>query len=281
MIAMRRRALTALAALPLLLAAAAPAAAATAGRAGRAGGPAAAGYVALGDSYAAGVGAGAYDPASGDCHRSTRGYPALRAAAHPGAAFLDLACYGATTDQVRSDQLPLLPAGTGTVTLTVGGNDLDFSDAVVACLQPLTTESRCDQALDHSAQLMNDQLPGRLDQLLAAIARAAPGATVLVTGYPHLLSEHPAGACWTGTDQRRARFARLADQLDELIGRQAAAHGDRFADPRAAFAGHEVCAGAGHEWIAGLELVNLWESFHPTAEGQQRGYLPVVEQALS
>lgn len=43
------------------------------------------GYVALGDSYSSGVGAGNYDGASGNCKRTTRAYPALWAAAHsPG-----------------------------------------------------------------------------------------------------------------------------------------------------------------------------------------------------
>ncbi|PYC77156.1 lipase [Streptomyces tateyamensis] len=266
-----RRALTAaLAAAALLLPVAAPAHA-----------DPGTGYVALGDSYAAGVGAGAYDPAAGDCHRSSRAYPALWAADHPGAGFTDLACNGADTQQVLTRQLPQLPAGTGVVTLTAGGNDLEFSDAAVACLQPLTTEDRCDRALDHSAELLRDQLPGRLDQLLGAITRAAPGAEVVVTGYPRLLTEHPAGTCWTGTDGRRARFNQLTDQADDLLRQQAAAHGARFADPRPAFAGHGVCAGPGHEWISGIVLLNPWESFHPTAEGQSQGYLPAVRAVLS
>ncbi|GAB2691982.1 SGNH/GDSL hydrolase family protein [Kitasatospora kifunensis] len=264
-----RRGLAALAVLPLLLVAAAPRAAA-----------APIGYVALGDSYAAGAAAGSYDPASGDCLRSTRAYPALWAAAHPGGAFTDRACYGATTEDVRTGQLPQLPPGTGEVTLTVGGNDLGFSDAVVDCLQPLTTEGKCTAALDHGAQLLRDTLPGRYDQLLNAIEQAAPGARLVVTGYPHLLQAKAAGACWAGTEARRTRFNQLTDQVDELIQRQAAAHHAKFADPRAAFEGHGVCAPAGAEWITGIVLLNLQESFHPTVDGQAHGYLPVVADAL-
>lgn len=44
--------------------------------------PTATGYVALGDSYSSGVGAGSYDSASGSCKRSSKAYPALWAAAH-------------------------------------------------------------------------------------------------------------------------------------------------------------------------------------------------------
>ncbi len=35
------------------------------------------GYVALGDSYSSGVGAGNYDSGSGNCKRTSRAYPAL------------------------------------------------------------------------------------------------------------------------------------------------------------------------------------------------------------
>lgn len=267
MIPLRHKLPAALAAVPLLFAAASPAPAATGG------------YAALGDSYAAGVAAGDYQQGSGDCHRSNHGYPALWAAQHGPSAFLDAACSGATTQDVLDHQVPSLPAGTGLVTLTVGGNDLGFSDAVIGCLQPITTEDRCTAALDHSTALLNDELPGRLDRLLTAVAAAAPGARVVLTGYPHLLETGT--TCWVGTDPRRARFNTLTDRLDELIHQQATAHGARFADPRPTFAGHGVCTPHGEEWITRIVLTPLWESFHPTADGQSQGFLPVVAGALA
>ncbi|WP_268267532.1 hypothetical protein [Streptomyces kaniharaensis] len=41
-----------------------------------------------------------------------------------------------------------------------------------------------------------------------------------------------------------------------------------------------MCAGGGQEWINGIVLSRLRESFHPTAAGQARGYLPAVAGAL-
>lgn len=266
MIPARHKLLAALAAVPLLLlGAVSPAPAATTG------------YAALGDSYAAGVAAGDYDQGSGACHRSRHGYPALWAAQHGPSAFLDAACISATVQDVIDRQLPAVPAGTGLVTLTVGGNDLGFTEAVVACLQPFTTEERCTAALDHSAQRLQDELPGRLDRLLTAVRRTAPAARVVVTGYPHLLETGT--TCWVGTDGRRARFNALTDRLDELIQRQATAHGARFADPRGDFGGHGICTPHGAEWITRIVLTPLWESFHPTAEGQAHGFLPAVAAA--
>ena len=50
-------------------------------------------YVALGDSYSSGVGAGG---ATGSCSRSPHAYPALWAAANPAASFTFAACAGST-----------------------------------------------------------------------------------------------------------------------------------------------------------------------------------------
>ncbi|MEU1509632.1 hypothetical protein [Kitasatospora sp. NPDC005748] len=40
-----------------------------------------------------------------------------------------------------------------------------------------------------------------------------------------------------------------------------------------------VGAGAGREWITGIVLPRLRESFHPMPEGQSLGYLPAVTAA--
>src|SRR5690349_19303808 len=83
-------------------------------------------YVALGDSYASGVGAAPYDASSGACLRSPNNYPHLWAAGHPKYALKDVTCSGATIADVRDSQLPALSATTSLVTVTVGGNDAQF-----------------------------------------------------------------------------------------------------------------------------------------------------------
>ncbi|MDH6129647.1 SGNH/GDSL hydrolase family protein [Kitasatospora sp. GP82] len=237
-------------------------------------------YVALGDSYSAGVAAGAYDPSSGDCHRSTRAYGTLWTAGHRPSSFLFTACNGATTKDVLRDQLPEVRSDTTLATITVGGNDLGFTKAIVSCLQPLTTESLCDQAMAESEQKLRDELPGKLEQTYQAIGTAAPGAKVVVAGYPHLL-EHGSVLCTVGTPARRDRFNALTDRLDELIRAQATKQGFEFADVRGSFAGHGICAGGSQEWIARIVVPAYWESFHPTTVGQAQGYLPPVSAAIA
>ncbi|MFD9126126.1 SGNH/GDSL hydrolase family protein [Kitasatospora sp. NPDC059571] len=261
---MRPKLLAVLTAAPLLLTAA-PAHAAEPAR-----------YAALGDSFAAGTGAGQYEAAGGSCHRSARSYPELWRAANGPADFLFAACSGALTADVQRDQVPRVPADATLVTLTAGGNDLAFTDAAVACLQPLTTDARCDSALDESERRLREELPGRLAALYRALDAQAPAARVVVTGYPHLLGDD--ASCPVAPAHRRARFNALTDGLDELIGTQAAKQGFRYAEVREAFAGHGACRGAANEWIHPITLP-LWESYHPTADGQARGYLPSVSGA--
>jgi len=62
-------------------------------------------YVALGDSYAAGQGAGSY---LNDCKQSTKGYPALLAAEKHVRLEANETCTGATTAEVADTQLSAL-----------------------------------------------------------------------------------------------------------------------------------------------------------------------------
>ncbi len=226
-------------------------------------------YVALGDSYASGVGAGPYE--DGACLRSVgRSYPARWAAGHAGGAqqlgLVDRTCAGATIDTVRRDQLAALDARTRWVTVTVGGNDAGFSSTLQQCLQG--GDAACHSAARTSIGTMTTRLPGALDGLYGEIRGRAPNARVVVVGYPHLVSRPGAGpACGPLSDGKRGSLNAAADTLAEVIRNRAARHsGFTFVDGRAVFAGHEACSA--EPWIHALAQ-NAAESFHPTADGHQ------------
>ncbi|MGF1661432.1 MAG: SGNH/GDSL hydrolase family protein [Kineosporiaceae bacterium] len=227
-------------------------------------------YVALGDSYSAGLGAGPYDPASGDCSRSPNAYPALWAAANGPATFAFVACSGATTSDVRSDQLPALTGDTDLVTLTVGGNDVGFAPVLTACV--IGDDATCDAALDTSGFLIDTWLPHALAGLYGDVSAAAPGATVVVLGYPRLF-DPAAPALGNLEPDEQQRMNGLAERLNDRTGVAAARAGFRFASVEDGFAAHGV--GAPDPWLVGLTLP-LDESFHPNAAGQSHGYLPVL-----
>ncbi|MFI2619422.1 SGNH/GDSL hydrolase family protein [Streptomyces sp. NPDC018584] len=235
---------------------------------------AATGYVALGDSYSSGVGAGSYDSASGDCKRSKRAYPALWAASNSPSSFHFTACSGARTGDVLANQLGPLGSGTGLVSITVGGNDAGFADVMTTCV--LQSESSCLSRIAQARAYVDSTLPGNLDKVYSAISAKAPAARVVVLGYPRFYKL--SGSCTTGLSEReRAAINDAADYLNTATAKRAADHGFTFGDVTRTFTGHEICSGSA--WLHSVNWLNIGESYHPTAAGQSGGYLPVFTSA--
>ncbi|GHD98985.1 SGNH/GDSL hydrolase family protein [Streptomyces alanosinicus] len=230
-------------------------------------------YVALGDSYSAGVGAGDYLPGRTACKRSSRAYPVLWAEAHGASSFAFPACNGAQADDVRSGQLGPLGPRTRLVTLTVGGSDSGFASVMATCA--LGGTSLCLSAVDRARSTVDRSLVHALDRLYSAIRDRAPAARVVVLGYPRFY--HLSGGCQVGLqDRARAAVNDGVDHLDTVIARLAAAHGFTFADVRPAFAGHEICSRS--PWMRGVDIPIVTESYHPTAPGQAHGYLAALDR---
>jgi lysophospholipase L1-like esterase len=122
-------------------------------------------YVALGDSYSSGEGNAPFysssDTGSDQCHRSPGAYPALLSSKLTSLNFVFVACSGATTgnvwesgdapEPVATDpeglQIDHLTPGTKIVTISIGGNDLGFSNVLKACIEwvgcPNAAKLRC------------------------------------------------------------------------------------------------------------------------------------------
>ncbi|MEU0600502.1 SGNH/GDSL hydrolase family protein [Streptomyces sp. NPDC006393] len=231
------------------------------------------GYVALGDSYSSGVGAGSYIGSSGDCDRSTKAYPYLWNAAHSPSSFAFTACSGARTDDVLANQLGPLSSATSLVSITIGGNDAGFADVMTTCV--LQSDSSCLSRIDTAEAYVDTTLPGKLDNLYSVIRGKAPNAHVVVIGYPrfYLLGRF----CLGLSDTKRSAINGAADHLDAAIAKIASNHGFTFGDVRTTFSGHEICSGS--SWLHSVNWLDIGESYHPTASGQSGGYLPVLTNA--
>lgn len=232
-----------------------------------------AGYVALGDSYSSGVGAGDYIGSSGACERSPNAYPALWAA-RTGTSVQSVACSGAATSDVTANQLPALTSSTRLVSLTVGGNDVGFASIMTDCI--LKGSSACVSEVAAAESQARAILPGRLDALYAAIRTRAPQARLVVLDYPHFYDlSH--WFCIGLAQASRTRIDEGIDVLDGLIQAAASRAGAVFADVRSAFAGHEICDS--NRWLHSVNITQLTESYHPTADGHADAYLPVFTSA--
>ncbi|MFI6653569.1 SGNH/GDSL hydrolase family protein [Streptomyces sp. NPDC050529] len=229
---------------------------------------AAGGYVALGDSYSSGVGAGSYLSDSGDCRRSTNAYPYLWAAANSPSSFAFVACSGATTSSVASGQLGSLSSSTSLVSVTAGGNDVGFADVMQDCV--LSGEAACLAGVNAAVGQMNNTLPSRLGSLYTSIHSKAPQAHVVVLGYPRFYKI--GGSCIAGlSEKERTAINNASDVLNGVIAKQAANAGFTFSSVVDEFTGHELCSG--DAWLHSVSIP-VYNSYHPKAAGQSGGYLP-------
>jgi lysophospholipase L1-like esterase len=230
-------------------------------------------YVALGDSYASGLGTGSYDGSSGSCKRGPLAYPALWAAATSPATFKSVACSGARTSDVIS-QATAVTTSTNLVTVQVGGNDAGFTDVITTCT--FGSDQDCVNRVNQSKTYIANTLPGLLDNVYGTIRSKSPSARVVVVGYPRIYKVP--GTCNVGlTDTKRAAINSGSDALHNAISARAGVAGFGYVDVRGAFTGHEICSSSW--WLNSLSWP-VEESYHPNKAGQQSGYLPALRSVI-
>jgi lysophospholipase L1-like esterase len=234
-------------------------------------------YVALGDSYSSGTGTRTFFEPS--CQRSVSAYPYLLHEAHPSWEFVDAACSGATTSSLLSSQVSSVTSTTNWVTYTIGGNDAGFSSVITECALP-SWFSDCNGAIDEAQGIIENTLPGRLDEVNDAIKANAPNAKVIVLDYPRLFNGEDCNALTFFSSAEETRLNETADQLKNVISAAATRAGSNFVfrDVIPTFVGHAVCDGGGGsstEWINGLSNP-VGESYHPKVTGHLDGYYPAV-----
>jgi len=218
-------------------------------------------YVGLGDSYSSGVGTRVFYESSGSCKRGPEAYPP-KVASQKGYTLSFQACSGAKTTDVNANQLGTLSSSTALVTITIGGNDVGFSNVIIECAAYYFW---CGEAIEEANWKIANELPGKLETTYKDIRAKATTAHVIVLGYPHLFTKE--GKTCNGnflTSSNEKKMNESADKLDAVIKGRAEYHGFTYVDPRAAFEPHEVCSS--EEWLNG-QSNPLEESYHPNVKG--------------
>lgn len=254
-------------------------------------------YVAMGDSYASGLGTRAPWAYDNLCFQSQESYSALLAAAEKTASYTSVACAQAVVNNIDAaaqtffgffdvqsgPQLDALKPETNLVTVSAGGNDLGFAQILMDCALHEFFDNpsgACVQAIEAAeAQARTPEFHQQLVQAYSAIrSRVAPDARILVIGYPHLFS--PANTRLV-SDSSRARMNAAVDVADEAIRAAATEAGVTFVDVRPAFERHgAVRGGSPDAWINDIDPLQLINIMHPNAAGHAQGYLPAIEAAL-
>lgn len=138
-------------------------------------------YVALGDSIAAGQGAGTPFDA---CLRTGAGYADGLDAIPRINLLRNAGCSGASIDDVATDQLGQVNRGTTLVTITAGAGDLDIGGVYAACFPDPTVPACVAAVVAAQETLQSGVIAQRLGELILAVHERAPRADILVTGYP-------------------------------------------------------------------------------------------------
>lgn len=249
-------------------------------------------YVALGDSYAAGVGAGSY--ADLTCFQSALGYPELLDERKQIKLNVNATCSGDTVAHVAAE-LGALSSETDLVTLTVGGNDVRYLEVILGCTQGAVA---CQQVVDATVFGAQNVLAPQLGALYGSINGLATKAEVVVTGYPHLFSPEfgttiliPVIDPDTGlpvldttgmpvpplvlTPAEQQILNDGTDALNTVIRTQAELAGFTYVDVVKRFDRHGL--GSPQPWI---QPFTTFEALHPNAKGYKNGYFHEIRNAL-
>lgn len=229
---------------------------------------------------------------------------------------INLACSGATTTNVlrasaggvsfkgeapQNDQLALVARAhrVSAIVLSIGGNDLGFSDIVTNCVVAFLTNGvpcRTTQqaVVNQRLPVMNAAVARTIDDIRATMADAGyqdgsyrlvlqsyptPLARAADLRYPPAQRQSPGGCPFLDVDADWDLAGQIADNL-RLV---AADRRVQFLDLRGAFRGHELCSASAQqsdgtpadkesEWIRWIDLAgqgDLNESLHPNAFGQR------------
>ncbi|THV37005.1 SGNH/GDSL hydrolase family protein [Glycomyces buryatensis] len=228
-------------------------------------------YVALGDSYSSGAGAGAYSDAV--CQRSNNAYPELLAD-ELGAELSFVACGGAVTDDVLAGQVDALSEETDLVTIGIGGNDIGWTEAIAACITPFHD---CTPEIEEAERKATEELPAKLDAVYAEIAERSPKAEVYVLGYPRLFAaRNTCDALGSINIAEQERMNQGADLLSDVIEEATGGHSFTYVDVRDGFEGHAICDTA--PWLHGFTVIDV--PYHPNVLGQRDGYYAEMSEIL-
>ncbi len=277
-------------------------------------------YVALGDSFASGEGAGNYlygtDTANqhiNTCHTSTKSYPYYVANRASVDSFFSVACSGAKIENFwQWAQKPLTPTPYGPmfpgtvpqintlsnadiVTITMSGNDIGFVDKLTYCLM---LSVHCYNSYEERLEIANevkDQYPRLVSMYKAILGTGINKRRLYVVGYPQIVNFSENAKCDANVNfnpYQRQMITELITYFNAVIREAAREAGAFYVGVENALGDYKLC-GSPYRTSAmnGLTFGNEAplmgigpfsnSSYHPNSLGQRLLGEKVLEQTNS
>jgi lysophospholipase L1-like esterase len=218
-------------------------------------------YAALGDSYAAGDGAGSsrllphFDIG---CGRFSEAYPVQVANSTelniPEDRLDNLACGGTTSTSVLYSQVPKI-GDSDIVTITVGGNEVDFFVVLNACIHHFwpSPSGACKKEMTKARTLIQSSAFLNSFNRMVSVTKKKlkPDALLLITGYATFFNDKSKQCNKVSFSKRdptnflmqelRGSFNELLVMVNDVIQAAADAHGAIYVDIDTLFEGHRFC----------------------------------------
>jgi lysophospholipase L1-like esterase len=169
-------------------------------------------------------------------------------------------------------QLDSLSGDTRLVTLTIGGNDIGFSDLAQDCVSVLPFGSPCRDRYTRGGDQISARIAatsGHVNAVLDEIRFRSPLAKVLVVNYAAIFP-HSGNGCWprmpvTPADVRWLRSKH--EELNAMLATQAKDNLATLVDVYRASEGRSACAGSGTRWVEPYVPGNAAAPLHPNRRG--------------
>jgi lysophospholipase L1-like esterase len=228
----------------------------------------------MGSSYAAGAGIGPLVASSPKrCGQTTNSYPRLLAESL-GLRLVNVSCGGATTEHILGQwselppQIEAVTPATTLVTITVGGNDIDYvrNLMIATCgrVPGMTPPAgRPCPPVEWPTEATYSSLEQRLRQIAQQIRQRAPGARIVIVDYLRILPDR-GGCAAIPLDERDVSAARESfRRLLEVTRIAATAERVMLISAGEMSQAHDACSK--EPWSAGYP--GQPAPWHPTAAG--------------
>jgi lysophospholipase L1-like esterase len=240
-------------------------------------------YVALGSSFASGPGITVRVPGSSyPCGRSVDNY-AHQLARKEHLSLVDMTCNGATTENIlrhgqffQPRQIDAVGPATKLVTVTIGGNDVDYMRNMIAlhCSRSSGDVSGwqrmtglCKPLSPSAIDAEFGPLPANMREIASEVRQRAPHARLIFLTYLSVLP--PTGTCARVglTAEQADRMRGVATRLHEITRAAAKDTGADFVDSGAISADHNACAA--DPWVNGFvfDMSHGKFAYHPNLAG--------------